>query len=104
MVGERRDDGEDAEGLQLGGPLVGLVVVALADEVEKWVMVVIDVVNADFKDALSFFCMRFDELHPDVKVVERLHAKVVLLAVVFNIVKGVPEMVAGRDGESEVVI
>ncbi len=105
MVGKCGDNGEDAERLQLRAPLVRLLVVALADEVEERVVVVVEVVNTDLKDALPVvFIVRLDELHPNVEMVERLHAEVVLLAVVLDGVKIVPGILSLWYGEPEVVV
>ena len=84
MIGKRRNNRENTDLLE---GVLGLAIdVSLIDEVEERIVVVIDIVYADLKDALSVvFGVRLDELHPDVQMVERFHAEVVLLAVILHI-------------------
>ena len=81
MIGERGDNREDADLLErISGLSIHII---LFCKIEERVVVIIDIVDADFEDALPVvFLVRLDELHPDVQMVERLHAEVVFLAVV----------------------
>ena len=81
-----------------------LGVVSLPNIVEKRIVVVVEVVDADLEDALPVFLVRFNKLHADVEMVERLHAKVVLLAVVFDVTHIVVIVILLRDGEAEVAV
>ena len=84
MIGERRNNRENADLIQL---IHGLTIdITLFGEVEEGIVVVIHIVNADFENTLTFvFSMRFDKLHTDIQMMERFHAEIVLLAVIFNI-------------------
>lgn len=83
MISERGYDRENADLLE---PIFSLSIHEdLLGIVEEGIMVVIQVVNADFKNALSVvFLMRLDELHSDVQMMERLHAEIIFLAVVLD--------------------
>lgn len=84
MIGKRRNNWENADLIQL---IDGLTIdITLFGVVEKRVMVVIHIIDADFENARAFVVgMRLDELHTDIQMVEWLHAEIVLLAVIFNI-------------------
>ena len=99
MIRKRRNNRENTDLLELihgtDNPIITAVI--LLGIVEERVVVVIDIVDADLEDALPLAVfVRLDELHPDVEVVEGLHAEVVLIAVVFNV--GVVVLVVLRRG------
>lgn len=69
MISECRDNRENADLLEFINLLVLTVniFVALFGIIEEWIMVVIDIVNADLENALAFVIrVRFDELHANV--------------------------------------
>ena len=69
MISKCRDNRENADLLEFINLLVLTVniFVALFGIIEEWIMVVIDIVNADLENALAFVIhVRFDELHANV--------------------------------------
>ena len=88
MISKCRDNRENADLLEFINLLVLTVniFVALFGIIEEWIMVVIDIVNADLENALAFVVrVRFDELHANIEMVERLHAEIVLFAIIFDV-------------------
>ena len=88
MISECRDNRENADLLEFINLLVLTVniFVALFGIIEEWIMVVIDIVNADLENALAFVIrVRFDELHANIEMMERLHAEIVLFAIIFDV-------------------
>lgn len=89
MIGEGGDNRENADLLDFIynlNPIFG-VTGFLRGEIEEGVVMVVQIINADFKDALTLILLvRLDELYADVQMVERFHAEVILLPVIFNII------------------
>ena len=103
MIGKSRDNRENADLFQL---IHGLVIDEfLFCEVEERIVVVVHIVNADFENTLTFvFHVRFDELHTDVQMMERLHAKVVLFAIILYITIVMIAVVVCRDHDVEIIL
>ena len=103
MIGKRRNNWENADLIQL---IDGLTIdITLFGVVEKRVMVVIYIINADFENTLTFvFSMRFDELYTDIQMMERFHAEIVLFAVIFNIIIIVIIIVVPRSHKVKIIL
>ncbi len=81
-----RECGDYRENADLFQRISGLPIdVILFREIEERVVMIIDVINTDFEDTLAVvFLVRLDKLHPDVEMVERLHAEIVFLTVILH--------------------
>ena len=98
MVSECGDNGENADLLECTNGFPGMhsvtvIFIFLIYKIEEWIFVVIDIVNADFKDALPFFLMWFDKLNPDIQVMEGFHTETVFVTVIFDVAVVITGMV-----------
>ena len=103
MICERGDDWENADLLEriLGLPINEV----LFREIEERVVMIIDVIYTDFEYTLAVvFLVRLDKLHPDVKMVKRLHAEVIFLSVIFNEAIEVWRKLIGREVIVQIVV
>lgn len=98
MIRECGNDGEYADLLDfvLGIKVPVNRVVFLFGVIEEGIVMVINIINTDFENALSLFLVRFDKLNTDVQMVERFHAEVVFCTVVLYIGEVVEISVAVR--------
>lgn len=88
MIRKRRYDGENADLFYLVDNFRAIlrIDVILGGEIEEGIVMVIQIVDADFKDTLTVVSLvRLDKLHANIKMMEGLHTEVILLPIVLHI-------------------
>ena len=103
MISECRNNRENTDLLEC---VSGLAIdVSLFRVIEERIMMVVNIVNTDLENALAFvFRVRFDELHTNIEMMERLHAEIVLLAIIFNITSIINVVLVRRKRHIEVFL